>query len=56
MNHLKAYMLTHCGRQGRRLRFASGGIIMASAVSLKMFLLAGGGMIHPETAKLAMLE
>ena len=32
-----------------------GGIIMASAASLKN-LFARGGIIHPDTAKLAMLE
>jgi hypothetical protein len=41
--------------QGRRLRFASGGIIMARAASLKIFF-ARGGIIHAETAKLTMLE
>jgi hypothetical protein len=35
--------------------FASGGIIMASAASLKIFV-AHGGIIHPETAKLTMLD
>jgi hypothetical protein len=41
--------------QGRRLRFASGGDNYGARSEPNKFF-ARGGIIHPETAKLAMLE